>query len=133
MEKDKKPNIKDFEIKIKIKDERVLKAIASIRYLGVSMRGFRISSSSKFDVDIQDHFWIQPPVYLFAGKWIKLIRILDESVWRELKKRIFAAYKVENNKYYEQRLKTDNKEAPPKTQAKKTIELPEIDAEDIEF
>lgn len=133
MEEVKIPKLEDIKIqKINLKSEGKLLAIVELEYLGVLMRGFRISRSEQLDRDISAYVWIQPPCSKAYTKWIKLIRFLDDEVWRQLKAKIYAAYQVAADDYYRQKF---NEPRSPEAVVNTTPNPEEIetDISDIPF
>lgn len=126
-------NVNDIKIsKIQIKGEGKLLAIVQLEYLGVLMRGFRIMRSEELDRDISAYIWIQPPCAKAYGQWIKLIRFLDDEVWRQLKAKVHADYQIAADDYYRQKF---NEPRPTENTASKAPDHEEVetDIEDIPF
>lgn len=85
-------NISDIEVRFKLVEKKDIKAIFSLNFGDLSIKGFRIQNS-KFEDPITRSLWIVPPVYFDQNKKAHPIAYFSsKEKWEALQKHIMKKY-----------------------------------------
>ncbi len=92
-------NIEEIGIKIKITDQKQVKAIISLDFGDFVVKGFRIMES-QFENKNGDKLWLTPPSYAGAGgRHHPIFFMPDKELWSKLETKMFSAYEKESREY----------------------------------
>lgn len=98
-------DIEDENLKIKIvlKDKNNLLAnanitIKTVAFGYVTIKGFQIWKSNKFNDRLQEPLNVAPPSKQAFGRYIQIVFLEDAKRWYELESRIYGAYLDVRNK-----------------------------------
>lgn len=102
-------NISDIEIRFKLVEKKDIKAIFSLNFGDLSIKGFRIQTS-KFQDPITRSLWIVPPVYFDQNKKAHPIAYFSsKEKWEALQKHIMEKYdEAVDHNYFD---KSDDEES----------------------
>lgn len=98
-----KINIDEIGVKIKIIDEKKLKAIIGLDFGDFIVKGFRIMDSD-FENDLGRKLWLTPPSYLGGGRHHPIFYMPNKPLWKLLEKRIYEQYDIALTEHYKKRL-----------------------------
>ena len=94
-----KIKIDEIGIKIKITENKKMKAIVGLVFENFTIKGFRIQES-EHENDYGEKLWITPPSYKGPYKWHPIFYIPDLELWKELEKKIYKEYRKEMKEYH---------------------------------
>ncbi len=97
-----KINIDEIKISIKFIENKKTKAILSLDFGEVVVKGFRISES-QYENDLGDKLWLQPPSYVGGGRYHSIFFMADKEQWKNLEKRIWSEFKMKQDQYHKKK------------------------------
>ncbi|OGN25935.1 MAG: hypothetical protein A3B17_01340 [Candidatus Yanofskybacteria bacterium RIFCSPLOWO2_01_FULL_45_72] len=96
-------DIEKIEIKVKIIEEKKLKAIITINFGDFVIKGFRVAES-EYPNERGDKLWITPPSYRDgSGRYHPIFFMPDKELWEQLKKKMWDEYYRQLNEYHKKR------------------------------
>lgn len=106
-------DLSQITVKIKIIEERKLKAIISIDLgIGVIVKGFRVSES-EYANDRGDKLWLTPPSYRDGGgRFHPIFFMPDKEQWKRLEDKVWEEYSKALTKHYQKRLDISDEDIP---------------------
>jgi DNA-binding cell septation regulator SpoVG len=93
-----KINIDEVLVKVKVTDGK-LKAIISLDFGDISIKGFRLQTS-EHENDFGEKLWLIPPSYKGPYKWHPIFFMQDKALWKELEKKIYDEYHKQSKEYH---------------------------------
>lgn len=77
------------EIQIKLREDEKLKAIVTLKFGKLVVRGFRIQTSDK----TESGYWVTPPSIPIKGRvnWYPIFFMEDKDTWRIIEQKILEA------------------------------------------
>lgn len=98
-----KINIDEIQVKVKIIEEKNLKAIVSLDFGDFAVKGFRIAGS-EYENSKGDKLWVTPPSYKNGGgRYHPIFYAPDKELWQKLEAKILEEYDRESKEYYKKR------------------------------
>ena len=94
-----KIDIEKIEIKLRILDQKKVKAIVNLDFGDFVVRGFRIMES-QFENMNNDRLWLIPPSYYSGNRYHPVFFIIEKNLWKELEARIWDEYGKKRDEYY---------------------------------
>ncbi len=95
-----KINIDEIKVKIKITEEKKLKAIISLDFGDFLVKGFR-AMESDYENDYGDKLWLTPPSYRDGGgKYHPIFFIENKELWKKVEEKIWSEYKKKKEDHY---------------------------------
>jgi len=98
-----KIKIEEIKVKIKIIEEKEMKAIITLDFGDFVVRGFRVRISEYEDAR-GDKLWLMPPSYKGGVKWHPIFFMPDKELWAKLEDKIMREYKAKDKEYYKKKL-----------------------------
>ena len=99
-------------IKVKVIEEKKLKAIISLDFGDVSIKGFRISES-EYANEQGDKLWLVPPSYRDGGgRYHPMFYMPDKNLWKCLEKKVFEEYHIQERQHFKKRLDLTDDDIP---------------------
>lgn len=96
-------NPSTINVKIKVVEEKKLKAIISISFGDFVIKGFRIMESEYANAN-GDKLWVTPPCYNDSGgRFHPIFYMPNKELWQELEKIIWNEYYKQMGEYYKKR------------------------------
>lgn len=93
-------NIEEIIIRVKILDQKKLKAIIGLDFGDFVVKGFRIMES-QYENRRGDKLWLTPPSYIGAGtRHHPIFFMPNKELWEKLEDRMFIAYEKEIKEHY---------------------------------
>ncbi len=103
-----KINIAEIKVKIKFLEEEKLKAIISLDFEDFIIKGFRVMNSN-YQNDYGKDLWLTPPAYQGkGGKYHPIFFISDKSLWKELEKKVWEEYEIQEKEHHKKRFDLDD-------------------------
>ncbi len=103
--------IEKIGVKIKIIEEKNLKAIIGLDFGDFVVKGFRIKES-EFENRNGEKLWLTPPSYSGGAKWHPIFFMPDKTLWEQLEDKIYAEYNKQSKEYFKKRLGVEDDEFP---------------------
>ena len=101
-------DVNTIGIKIKIIEEKKIKAIISLVFDYFVVKGFRLSES-EFTNSKGDKIWLTPPSYRDGGgKYHPIFFMPDKTLWQALELRILDEYEKQISEYHKKRFDLDS-------------------------
>jgi len=104
-----KINIEEVKIGIKILEDKKTKAIISLDFGDLVIRGFRITES-QYENKQGDKLWLIPPSYLGGGRYHPMCFLPNKDLWDNLENRIWNEYKIKKDNHYKKMLGVTDEE-----------------------
>lgn len=101
-----KIEIENIEIKIRILDQKKMKAIVNLNFGDFVVRGFRIMES-QFENMNNEKLWLIPPSYKSNDKYHPVFFVPDKELWKALERRIWVDYGKIREIYYKKQYGLD--------------------------
>lgn len=92
-----KIEIEKVKFKVKILEDENWKAIVTVDFGIVSIKGFRIKTS-EYMGNHGEFLWVTPPCHKSAAGYKSIVHF-NKDIWRELEKGIIGAYKEKFEEY----------------------------------
>ncbi|KKR24018.1 MAG: hypothetical protein UT53_C0001G0007 [Candidatus Yanofskybacteria bacterium GW2011_GWD2_39_48] len=104
-------DLEKIEVKVKVIEEKKLKAIISLVIGDIIIKGFRVSES-KFFNEMGDMLWLTPPSYMGGGRYHPIFYMPDKELWKQLEKRIWDEYYRQLKEYHKKRFDLADDDIP---------------------
>jgi|SRR3989344_2711559 len=105
-------DIEKIEIKIKVIEEKKLKAIITVNFGDFVVKGFRIAESEYLN-ERGEKLWLTPPVFRDGGgRYHPIFFIPDKELWKKLEKKIWDEYDRQLNQYHKKRFDLTDDDIP---------------------
>ncbi len=101
--------VEDIIVKVKVVDEKKLKAIIGLDFGDFVVRGFRIMES-EYPNHKGDKLWLTPPSYKGGVRYHPIFFVPDKTLWEKLSLRIWDEYYHQHTAQYSKRMGIDPKE-----------------------
>lgn len=95
-------NIEEVEVRVKVIENRELRAIISLNFGDFVVKGFRISVS-RYDNEKGEQLWVVPPSYQSGGKYHPMFFIPNKELWKKLEEKIVNEYERQRKEHFEKR------------------------------
>ncbi len=106
------PDLEKATIKVKVVEEAKLKAIISVDFDGLVVKGFRIQNS-EFANEQGENLWLVPPSYRDGGgRYHPIFYLTDKEAWKRLEKIIFEEYRLQRTEHFKKRLDLSDDDIP---------------------
>jgi len=94
-----KINIEEIQVKIKFIEAENLKAIISLDFGEMTIKGFRVAKSN-YKNNFGKEFWLTPPAYRDrTGSYHPIFFIPNKELWKELEEKIWNEYDKQYDEY----------------------------------
>lgn len=105
-------DLEKIQIKVKVIEEKKLKAIISLDFGDYVVKGFRITDSV-YANEQGEMLWLMPPSYRDGGgRYHPIFFMPDKEDWKRLEKRIFDEYHAQEKEYFKKRLDLTDEDIP---------------------
>lgn len=95
---------KDLEISVKIVENQKLKAIVTIDFKDLVIKGFRVFDS-EHENDHGYNLWVTPPSYQSGGgKYHPIFFMEDKELWKQVEKKICQEYEKASDEHFQKRM-----------------------------
>ncbi len=98
-----KININEINVNIKILEDKKTKAILSLDFGEMVVKGFRITES-QYENKLGEKLWLLPPSYLGGGRYHPIFFMPDKGQWGLLEDKIWKEYKEKKDSHYKKML-----------------------------
>ena len=106
-------DFEEIEVKIKVIEEKKLKAIISLGIGDIIVKGFRIAESEYVN-EQGEKLWLTPPSYRDGGgRYHPIFYMPDKKLWQQLEKKIWEEYYRQNEAHYKKRFDLDDNGGSP--------------------
>ena len=104
-------SINDIEIRFKMLENLKLKAIATITFGDIIIKGFRVQSSD-FGTGNDIPLWVDAPSFFLKGTYRPMFFIENKALWKAIEQKVIAEYHIQLNEHYEKRMETASDVSP---------------------
>ncbi len=99
-----------ISIKVKVLEGQKLKAIISVDFGDLIVKGFRVMESQYPNLK-GDKLWLTPPSYPSAGgKYRPIFFMPEKGLWEALQAKIWNEYYKQTNSHYQKRMGVQDEE-----------------------
>ena len=89
-------NIEEIIVRVKIIDQKKLKAIISLDFGDFIVKGFRVMDS-EYENPKGDKLWLTPPSYVGMGKYHPIFYMPNKDLWKHLEVKVWGEYYKQKN------------------------------------
>jgi hypothetical protein len=99
-------------VKIKFTEAKKVKAIITLDFQGLVIKGFRVMESEYENVK-GEKLWLIPPSYQDSGgRWHPIFFIPDKELWKEIELKIWGEYEKQIEEHYKKRFDIGDDDIP---------------------
>lgn len=99
-------------IKVKIIEQKKLKAIVGLDFGDISIKGFRISES-EYENEQGEKLWLTPPSYKDGGgHYHPMFFMPDKELWKRLERKVMETYQTQQREHFKKRLDLSDDDIP---------------------
>lgn len=100
-------NIDEITVKVKVIEEKKLKAIIGLDFGDFVVKGFRIQESQHPNYK-GDKLWLTPPSYRAGGgSYHPIFFAPNKELWKQLEMRVWEEYYRQSEEHFKKRLGID--------------------------
>ena len=105
-------DLEKIEVKVKVIEEKKLKAIISLNFGDFIVKGFRVAES-KYANEKGDNLWLTPPSYPDGGgRYHPIFYMPNKELWQQLEKKIWDEYYRQKDEHYKKRFDLSDGDVP---------------------
>lgn len=93
-------NLDEIQVKVKVLEQKDLKAIIGIDFGDFSVKGFRVRESRQPN-EAGENLWLTPPSYKdMSNRYHPIFYIPDINLWKQLEEKIMGEYHKQTEEFH---------------------------------